>query len=137
MAAVMTAQRRAPGDDARGWSRRRVLATGSVAVVATACGQSGAPAQPTGGAAEAPAKILVKIRSGATYDSAFKEGIKLFNQKFPKTTVDYFPEESGWPEKLLAGWAAGEGADVMQAWDEHFWRYTANGVLVNINDYLK
>ena len=25
----------------------------------------------------------------------------------------------------------------MQAWDEHFWRFTASGVLVNINDLLR
>ena len=122
---------------ARAWSRRRMLAAGSIAAVTTACGQGGAPAQPVGAGADAPAKILVKIRSGATYDQAFKDGITLFNQKFPKTTVEYFPEESGWPEKLLAGWAADSGADVIQAWDEHFWRFTANGVLVNINDFMK
>ena len=117
------------------WTRRRVLAVGGLSAAAAACGAPGS-SQPTG-AADAPAKLLVKIRAGATYEQAFKEGIALFQQKFPKTQVDYFPEESGWPEKLLAGWAADSGADVMQAWDEHFWRFTANGVLVNINDHLK
>ena len=32
---------------------------------------------------------------------------------------------------------AAPGADVFQAWDSHFWRFAANGVLVNINDLLK
>ncbi|HEU5318300.1 MAG TPA: extracellular solute-binding protein [Chloroflexota bacterium] len=118
------------------WTRRRVLASAGLASAAVACGTPAGSSQPAGNA-EAPAKLLVKIRAGATYDQAFKEGITLFNQKFPKTTVEYFPEESGWPEKLLAGWAADAGADVMQAWDEHFWRFTANGVLVNVNDLLK
>src|SRR5215210_2535700 len=106
----------------RTWTRRRLVAASGLAAAAVACAPAGGTTQPVGGGSEAPAKILVKIRAGVTYDQAFKDGIALFQQKFPKTTVDYFPEESGWPEKLLAGWAADAGADVMQAWDEHFWR---------------
>lgn len=121
----------------RAWTRRRLVATAGLASAAVACAPAAGPAQNVGSTADAPAKLLVKIRAGVTYDQAFKEGITLFNQKFPKTTVEYFPEETGWPEKLMAGWAADAGADVIQAWDEHFWRFTANGVLVNINDHLK
>jgi multiple sugar transport system substrate-binding protein len=122
-----------------GWSRRRVFAFGAVAgAVAVACAPAGAPAQPApNAAAEAPAKLLVKIRSGPTYEAAFKEGIAQFKQTFPKVEIDYIPEETGWQEKLLAGWAGGAGVDVFQAWDSHFWRFAANGVIVNINDLLR
>src|SRR5437867_2377274 len=94
-------------------SRRRVLGGGLAAtsvLAAAACGapsSGGQPAVATG--ADQAAKLLVKIRSGPTYETAFKEGITLFKQKFPKTEIDYFPEESGWQDKLLAGWAAGAG----------------------------
>ena len=86
---------------------------------------------------DTPAKLLVKIRSGPTYEMAFKEGIAQYKQKFPKTEIDYFPQETGWQEKLLAGWAGGAGPDVFQAWDSNFWRFAANGVIVNINDLLR
>jgi multiple sugar transport system substrate-binding protein len=125
-----------------GWTRRRAFGVlGGVAggALGAACGagSEGAPQSSSSTAADAPAKLLVKIRSGPTYEEAFKQGIVQFRQKFPKVEVDYFPEETGWPEKLLAGWAAGAGADVFQAWDSHFWRFAANGVIVNINDLLR
>ena len=127
---------------AGGWSRRRAFALAGAAAggaVAAACAPGGgAPAQPgPNTAADAPAKLLVKIRAGPTYELAFKEGLAQYKQRFPKTEIDYFPEETGWPEKLLAGWAGGAGADVFQAWDSHFWRFAANGVIVNINDLLR
>ena len=123
---------------ARSVSRRRVLATGMAGAALAACGGPGGAQQPAAGAgAEQPAKLLVKIRSGVPYDQLFKEGITVFRQKFPKTEIEYFPEESGWQEKLMAGWAGGAGADVFQAWDDNFWRFVANGAVVNINDLLK
>lgn len=125
-------------DTGAGWTRRRVIAAAGGAALLAACGPAGGDAtQPPTTASDTPAKLLVKIRSGPTYEQAFKEGITLFRQKFPKVEIDYFPEQSGWPEKLMAGWAAGDGADVFQAWDDHFWRFAANGALVNINDLLK
>jgi ABC-type glycerol-3-phosphate transport system substrate-binding protein len=125
-----------------GWTRRRAFgvagaAAGGALAAACGAGSEGAPQASQSTASDAPAKLLVKIRSGPTYEEAFKQGIVQFRQKFPKVEVDYFPEESGWPEKLLAGWAAGAGADVFQAWDSHFWRFAANGVIVNINDLLR
>jgi multiple sugar transport system substrate-binding protein len=124
------------------FSRRGFLATGAAtggALLAAACGAPGSSGgQPgTAAGADQAAKLLVKIRSGPTYEGAFKEGITLYKQKFPKTEVDYFPEESGWQDKLLAGWASGAGADVFQAWDDNFWRFAANGAVINVNDYLK
>jgi len=108
-------------------------------VALAACGGPGGAQQPASGgaAAEQPAKLLWEIRDGPTYEELVKEGIKLFNQKFPKVTVEYFPKQGAWPEKLLSGWAAGDGADVFQAWDDHFWRFAANGALVNVNDLMK
>jgi multiple sugar transport system substrate-binding protein len=123
------------------WSRRRLFGTASAvagSALAAACGAGGAPQQsPTNAAADTPAKLLVKIRSGPTYEQAFKEGIAQFKLKFPKVEIDFFPEETGWPEKLLAGWAGGAGADVFQAWDSHFWRFAASGVVVNINELMR
>ncbi|HEX2036819.1 MAG TPA: extracellular solute-binding protein [Chloroflexota bacterium] len=124
-----------------GWTRRLALRAAGVAAggaLAASCapGAGPGPAAPNT-TADTPAKLLVKIRSGPTYEAAFKEGVNQFKQKFPKIEIDYFPEESGWPEKLLAGWAGGAGADVFQAWDSHFWRFAASGVLVNINDLLR
>ena len=122
-------------------TRRRVLggtaAIGALALSAAWGAGGAAPATSGGTPAEQPGKLLVKIRSGANYDGLFRDGIALFRQKFPKTEIDYFPEESGWQEKLMAGWAAGNGADVYQAWDDNFWRFVANGAVVNINDLLK
>lgn len=127
--------------EGRKWTRRNgLVAAGAVAggAFAAACGAGSGAQQPApNAAADTPAKLLVKIRSGPTYEQAFKEGVAQFKQKFPKVEIDYFPEETGWPEKLLAGWAGGAGADVFQAWDSHFWRFAATGVLVNINDLLK
>ena len=125
-----------------GVTRRTLVGTAGVAaggLLAAACSAGGGGPQQSvpNAAADSPAKLLVKIRSGPTYEQAFKEGITQFKQKFPKTEVDYFPEEPGWPEKLMAGWAGGAGADVFQAWDDHFWRFAANGAVVNINDLLK
>src|SRR5688500_3751071 len=117
-----------------GWTRRRAFgAAGAAAggVFAAACGAGGGT-QPTtpNTAADTAGKLLVKIRSGPTYEAAFKEGLVQFKQKFPKIEIDYFPEESGWQDKLLASWAGGAGPDVFQAWDSHFWRFAASGVLV-------
>jgi multiple sugar transport system substrate-binding protein len=116
-----------------------VIAAGLGGAALAACGGPGGAGQPAAGgaAAEQPAKLLWEIRDGPTYEELVKEGIKVFNQKFPKVTIEYFPKQGTWQEKLLAGWAAGSGADVFQAWDDNFWRFAANGALVNINDLLK
>ena len=97
------------------WARTRRQALGAVAALAggavgAACSAPGGAGQQTPNTAvDTPAKLLVKIRSGPTYEMAFKEGIAQYKQKFPKTEIDYFPEESGWQDKLLASWAGGAG----------------------------
>src|SRR5688500_14783810 len=77
------------GAPSRAWTRRKLIATAGVASAAVACAPAAGTAQNVGSTADAPAKLLVKIRAGVTYEQAFKEGITLFNQKFPKTTVEY------------------------------------------------
>src|SRR5262245_51408267 len=108
--------------------RRRLLAAGAGAAALVACGAPGGAGETPGGgtAAQQPAKLLWEIRGGPTYQELVEEGLKLFNQRFPKVTVETFPKEGAWQEKLLAGWAAGAGADVFQAWDDNFWRFAAN-----------
>jgi len=130
-----------------GWTRRRLMGAAAAisgGLAATACGAggiggSGPAAGGSGGtAAEAPAKLLWAIRSGPTYEDLAKQGIALFKQKFPKVEVEYTDgTASGWQDKLLTTWASGSGADVFQAWDDNFWRFYANGAVVNINDLLK
>ena len=44
-------------------ARRKILAVGGLSTAAVACGQASGPAQPVSGAAEAPTKLLVKIRA--------------------------------------------------------------------------
>jgi multiple sugar transport system substrate-binding protein len=124
-------------------TRRRLLGAGAGAglgaAALVACGAPGTAGEtPSGGtAAEQPAKLLWGIRAGPTYEQLVKDGLVLFNQKFPQTTVEYFPQEGAWQEKLLAGWASGAGADVFQAWDDNFWRFAANGAIVNVNGLLR
>src|SRR6266542_5466210 len=130
-----------------GWTRRRVMGAAAAisgGLAATACGAggiggSGPAAGGSGGtAAEAPAKLLWSIRSGPTYEDLAKQGIALFRVKFPKVDIEYTDgTASGWQDKLLTTWASGSGADVFQAWDDNFWRFYANGAVVNINDLLK
>ncbi len=123
-------------------SRRHVLATAlsaGAAALAAACGGP-STGQPAGGGTSgtAPAKLLWAIRSGPTYEDLAKQGIALFKQKFPNVDIDYVDgTASGWQDKLLTGWAGGAGADVFTAWDDNFWRFYANGAIVNINDLLK
>jgi hypothetical protein len=108
------------------------------APLAAACAAGGATPQSAGSAAaEAPAKLLWEIRGGPTYEELVKQGIALFEQKFPRVDIEYFPKEGDWQGKLLAGWASGSGADIFQAWDDNFWRVYANGAVVNVNDLLK
>jgi multiple sugar transport system substrate-binding protein len=120
-------------------TRRRLLAAAAGAAAIVACGAPGSAGEtPSGGtAAQQPAKLLWEIRGGPTYQELVEEGLKLFNQRFPKVAVETFPKEGAWQEKLLAGWAAGAGADVFQAWDDNFWRFAANGALVNVNELLR
>jgi multiple sugar transport system substrate-binding protein len=140
--AFVLASGTAPIRDTRiGWTRRKLLGAAAVsgaASLAAACGAGGA-APPSAGsaAADAPAKLLWEIRGGPTYEELVKQGIALFKQKFPRVDIEYFPKEGDWQGKLLAGWASGSGADIFQAWDDNFWRFYANGAIVNINDLLK
>jgi multiple sugar transport system substrate-binding protein len=128
-----------------GLTRRRLLGgmtASGAAALAAACGAGGAGGgaqQAAGGtAAEAPAKLLWAIRSGPTYEDLAKQGIALFKQRFPKVDIEYTDgTASGWQDKLLTTWASGSGADVFQAWDDNFWRFYANGAVVNVNDLLK
>lgn len=117
---------------------RRALALAAATPLLAACGGD-APSAPSGAGAASrqPAKLLWEIRGGATYEELVKEGLKLFSEKFPNVQVEYFAKAGAWQEKLLTGWSAGDGADVFQAWDDNFWRFAANGVLVNINDLLR
>src|SRR5215831_7570380 len=67
-------------------TRRRLLAAGAGAAALAACGAPGTAGETPGGgaAAEQPAKLLWGIRAGPTYEQLVKEGLALFNQKFPK-----------------------------------------------------
>jgi multiple sugar transport system substrate-binding protein len=121
-------------------TRRTVITQMSLAgtvLAAAACGPLGREPSPTGGPSAAPAKIILGHRSRPEYDPLVQEALPVFRQKQPKIEVEYQPVTGTWNEKFTATWAAGAGPDVFEAWDQWFWQFGAQGILVNVNDHVR
>jgi multiple sugar transport system substrate-binding protein len=124
---------------ATGTRRDAITQLGSVGLCAAtaACGPLG-QSEPAGvGKVTAPAKIILGHRSRPEYDPLVQEALPVFRQAQPKIEVEYQPVTGAFNEKFTATWAAGEGPDVFEAWDQWFWQFGAKGILVNMNDYVR
>jgi multiple sugar transport system substrate-binding protein len=124
---------------ATGTRRDAIAQLGAVGLCAAtaACGPLG-QSEPAGvGQVTAPAKIILGHRSRPEYDPLVEQALPVFRQAQPKIEVEYQPVTGTWNEKFTATWAAGEGPDVFEAWDQWFWQFGAKGILVNMNDYVR
>ena len=124
-------------------SRRRFLSSGTMAAGAgalvAACGGGGPAA-----IQQAKTTREVTLRWSTWGDStnpfnqvAVPNGIKLFNQKFPKIKIEAEPQLSGWPEKNQTEWIAGTGPDISGHCCQHGPNWARQGLLYNMDASLK
>jgi multiple sugar transport system substrate-binding protein len=120
-------------------SRRRVLgagASGTMAILAAACGPQPAGQTAPRAAMTQPFRLLWQIRTTPGYDELVKWGIEQFKKQYPNATVDT-TLDAGNVEKTLTLMVAGDGPDVFHGWGHVMWQYAAKGQMYNHNDLVK
>ena len=124
---------------AAGTRRDAIARLGAVGLCAAtaACAPLSRGEPAPGGQVAAPARIILGHRSRPEYDPLVQDALPLFRQAQPKIEVEYQPVTGTFNERFTATWAAGEGPDVFEAWDQYFWQFGAKGVLANVNDYVR
>jgi multiple sugar transport system substrate-binding protein len=130
----------------RGTRRREALQRGAALLGLGAVGVACAPGGAAGGdrIAQGQSTREVTLRwstwgdSQNTFNSVgAPQGVKLFNEKFPRIKVEVEPQLAGWEVKNFTEWVAGTGPDISGHCCNWGPQWARDGLLFNMEPGLK
>ncbi len=122
-------------------SRRRVLASGAMAVMggmAAACGQPGGPADRASAArTAAPVTIDWATRTVPRWEQIWPEAAKLYQERRPNVTVRLSEPKDRDLKAYLTAWVGGSGPDLAAMWGVNLVAAGRTGLLLPHDDYIR
>lgn len=130
---------------ARTVTRRQIAAPLTIGAltpgVLAACGQAGAPTQPAGGGAgggtAASGRVSWMHDVGNPPEVGFDRIETAFKEKFPNITLEILQQSSGYDDKLISMYTAGNPPDVLRLNDDYILAYKTRNLVASLDTFMK